>query len=479
MSNSYIKDIRVIPTALNLKHNNSRSLLDLLAQLQTGSVIKGLIVGNTPKGEIIFHSHLGRFAAPNELNLKPGDTITLRLAHEGEKFSGTAVKVNTDNNKSQQPYKIVFVKQDDKRQDNKGQNVKHKSNPNINNKPNTNINRNIVSNNKVPVKEVNMKPPGNLSAKIKGNITYLNLSKVHNPALQQQLSNIKTDSSGVINIPIILKIITGNSKEIPSPYRFVADVNHSSQNKEGTQLIKTDFGIIQTENTKIPIGQRLTLEIVNLNNKVIINKAENFIADFLFNIDKSWGFLKQLPRVSQLSQLNNHNNSTQTNQQTDSKATTYNIQKMSTILQSNKGLEIIKELSKEYQAIKDLFNTNPATQQQIIAQSSDDKWINIIIPFYDKKKEEVVKHKVKIERTTNDSMRFVIEVNVKPLGNITLNGLIKFKGENKIPAHFDLSVITNNSTSKLLQEKVQNMFVSSQEINGLKGKIDFQTKITN
>jgi hypothetical protein len=88
------KDIRLLSGSLDLKNNAGKSLSNILGQLQSGSTVKGLVVGTTPKGDVIFHTAHGRFTAINELNLVRGDTISLKLSLDNKEVSGTITTIN-------------------------------------------------------------------------------------------------------------------------------------------------------------------------------------------------------------------------------------------------------------------------------------------------------------------------------------------------------------------------------------------------
>ena len=94
MEDIRFKDIRVLSTPLDLKNNADKTLSEIFRQLQSGSILKGLVVGSTPKGEVIFHTACGRFAAPNLLNLEKGDTINIKLALGDKVVTGSIVSVN-------------------------------------------------------------------------------------------------------------------------------------------------------------------------------------------------------------------------------------------------------------------------------------------------------------------------------------------------------------------------------------------------
>ena len=81
MDDVHFKDIRVLPTALDLKSNTKKNLVEILNQLQTGSILKGLVVGSTPKGDSIFNTAHGRFSIPNTQGLLQGDKITIQIVN--------------------------------------------------------------------------------------------------------------------------------------------------------------------------------------------------------------------------------------------------------------------------------------------------------------------------------------------------------------------------------------------------------------
>jgi len=49
MEDIRFKDIRVLSTPLDLKNNEDKTLSEIFRQLQSGSILKGLVVGSTPK----------------------------------------------------------------------------------------------------------------------------------------------------------------------------------------------------------------------------------------------------------------------------------------------------------------------------------------------------------------------------------------------------------------------------------------------
>ena len=54
MDDINFKDIRVLPSSLDIKSNVGKSHIEILGQLQSGSTVKGLVVETNIKGEVIF-----------------------------------------------------------------------------------------------------------------------------------------------------------------------------------------------------------------------------------------------------------------------------------------------------------------------------------------------------------------------------------------------------------------------------------------
>ena len=54
MDDVSFKDIRVLPGSPDLKNNAGKTLSEILGQLQSGAVLKGLVVGTTAKGRGVF-----------------------------------------------------------------------------------------------------------------------------------------------------------------------------------------------------------------------------------------------------------------------------------------------------------------------------------------------------------------------------------------------------------------------------------------
>ena len=120
-------------------------------------------------------------------------------------------------------------------------------------------------------------------------MSYLNLSKIDkNSPLFNALSNASASSD---KISVSLNVIS-NSKAAMSAFAVLGTV--SGNTREGNQLIKTNFGVITTNNTKMPIGQKLAVQITSINNHSLSTNIARNIGDFIYNVNKNWPILKNL-----------------------------------------------------------------------------------------------------------------------------------------------------------------------------------------
>ena len=260
------KDIRVLPNALDLKNNANKSLSEILKQLQSGAVLKGLVVGTNNKNEVIFHTAYGRFAAPNNLNLARGDTINMKLNATTGQIAGTLLSVNNKHVQSNEPVHLGSIQQPPKQDTNSPKSPIAQANS-----------------------HVDLKNTSNIPKTINGNVSYLNLIKLDKEAPLPKLLN--SASNNVVNnkMPISLNVLSGRSQNVSA---FIINGVVSGNNTQGNQLITTNFGIISSAGTKMPIGQKLSLEVTSINNQSLSNNIGRTVNEFMFNINKNWSTLK-------------------------------------------------------------------------------------------------------------------------------------------------------------------------------------------
>lgn len=559
-----IKDIRVLPGSLDLKNNAGKSLSEILGQLQSGTTVKGLVVGTTPRGEAIFHTAHGRFAAKNDINLVRGDTISLRLAHENENLSGTIVSVNDKKRDNAEPIKLSLP-------------------------PTTENTKSVLSTDKTS-NAVSFSKNSNIPKSINGEISYLNLSKIDkNTPLFRVLNSITTPESNKISISLN---VVSNKQVSNAAFTISGEVSGNA--KDGSQLIKTDFGVVLSKNTNMLVGQKLNLEITSVNNQSLANSTNRSVNDFLFSANKNWPLLKSLVQTvqggstteaqpstiisnSSLAQKNNLANSmvstasidtpntkqaqqssttsapnidtktlsssqsanisrTDTHtigkssnisastapygEQTASKAVAQetfigakeliaNAEKLQTIVprniksrnrtdrsskediqfsrrsnteqKNNHTVQtttdkekasinnIIKNLGQPEEIRKlssELMNLKELILPSIREGETPEKWQTIFIPFYNGR--NVEDHEVKIQRSREHFLRFIVDVNL--LDNpMQIDGFIRFENDNRTPKNFDLTVRSKNTLDPHIRSHISDIYQLNQNLSGVRG----------
>ena len=414
MDELHSKDIRVFSAALDLKNNSSKNIIEMLNQLQTGSILNGKVVGTTPKGETIFYTAYGRLAIAASQKLSNGDRIVIQLV-QNKKTQGSIISINDKFVKNPQ---LLDLK--------------------VTNIFNNNLNSNIHSQDasKISLQEYGhvVKTPNEL---INGQITYLNLSQIaKNSALYKEL--VQISELPVKQISFSIKPNLENSGS-----GLVVNAEVISDEIDGSQLLKTKFGIINIENSNLPIGKKLTLEIVNLNDKKLDVNIARTISEFILNHSRGWSELKNLINKNQ----------------------------QGVILRDH---EEMTKLTQDYAKIKELLVPN-ITHAELINNSSvlpEDLWQTIIVPFF-YNNGKVEEQSLKIQRISDHYLRFIFDIELETTGVIQLDGLIKFKEDSKTPVNFDIILRSKQKFGSNFQQNLIEAFSEAKLISGLTGYLSF------
>lgn len=301
MDDVSFEDIRVLPAQLELKGNNTKTLADLVHQLQSSSIIKGLVVGTTAKSEIIFHTAIGRFISPNPLGLVRGDTITIRLAHEGEEIMGAIIKVNQEDPGIKTPINLAFIKDTQNRKSHMHNQIMDAS-----------------------VTEFSDALPEQLPETIRGNISYFNTSKVDKGSLLYKTLINNIDSSKDNNT-IEFRVLS-KSEMIGGQLQIWGDV---LKERGGTNfpMIRTSFGIVTLDNVNLSKGQSLPLEIIKINDFKISSVKEQ-LTEFVIKLNSSDNMLRKLNTVLSFSNKgsNTYNQHPQTQSTNTASQNSLNVQ---------------------------------------------------------------------------------------------------------------------------------------------------------
>lgn len=534
MDDVNFKDIRVLSTALDLKNNTKKNIVEIFNQLQTGSILKGLVVGSTPKGEAILHTAYGRVAIPNNQGFVQGDKLAIQISGNANQFQGNIVSVNDELLQTSKPINLAATQL-----------------------PNNRVNSKIQD-----ATNVTVDSSKNVPQIITGKITYLNLSNISKQSvLYKELVKTITENPS-INITLQIK---PSSDKTNSAFNITGDIVNDDRSQR--QLLKTDFGIISTENIQLPTGKKLSLEIINLNNKPLNFDLARSVSSFVFNTNKLWSnteigntdYQKQplLPsRISEIAVPNKemleHNISLQpkntiastelkviqqnldgksisfneltnmtpnvnnldtkklaTNEpnpqalyalkeirkpgqkaETDKKINLRSSNNVSNFNKSNDELtkeevigqnnnnanRIIKNLGESIDQIKNLANEYSKIKELLIpnigVNDDNQKWQTIFIPFYNG--QSVEEKEVRITKSRDHYLRFVLNVNLEEPGPIQLDGLVKFKENSKVPVNFDMILRSTKKLSVGFQREIASIFSTSKEITGIAGQMQFE-----
>lgn len=566
MDDINLKNIRVIPTQLDLRGNYAKTLADLVPQLQSNGLIRGVVINSTKEGEIIFHTPIGRFISPNPMGLSRGDTITIRLAKNGEQLVGNIFTMNTESaDGHMESVNISFVKTD----------APVKS---------------IGENTHAPQSQSTILNLSGLDldgeAEIDGSITYINLNKLNSNSLLYKTLTGHIDNQQQ-NIPIKLALV--DHGELTNGIQFTARV--ASNPAEGEQqMLRTSFGIITLKDAPhLPINQELNFAIVNVNNKPIEVSVKNELVNFIFNLNTTLPKLQKFlvrneihpknelsppnPNVDNNTKLDavinllsgktdeiklNQTNINTSNQLTnivhseeindtntdlkikanviadktavkinqnlsetseseliDNEAVAtmitnkiaseltnlsnvmanvrLNTRKLANnleqtieeiieeegeakaelklskstldkILKDPSDLDDIKKLSSEISTIKDILNMQKNLESN--------QPFNFMLPFYIN--DELHKQEAELSYVSKDVLRILINLDLLEVGQLQLDGLIKFRPGSRIPETFDLIIRSRNNLDNLIQNQLNNIFLNGQDITGIKGNIAFE-----
>ena len=81
---------------------------------------------------------------------------------------------------------------------------------------------------------------------------------------------------------------------------------------------------------------------------------------------------------------------------------------------------------------------------------------------------------MKITRTREHYLRFVLNVNLEEPGTVQLDGLVKFRDNSKVPINFDMIFRSKEKLASDFQRKIVEIFSTSKEITGIAGQMQFE-----
>lgn len=529
MDDINFKDIRVLPSSLDIKSNVGKSQLEILSQLQSGLTVKGLVVETDIKGEVIFDTAYGKFSAPNKHDLVNGDSISLKLSNLRGEASGSILSINNKKIDSDELLKLEPVRPT--------QILPHKP-----------LDTQQVES------YVTIKNVGNMPKVISGIVSYLNLTDMDKSS---SLFKIISQAAGQNNpkLPVVVNLVFSNQ---PSAAAFTFNGVVSGNGKEGDQLIRTSFGIITTQGTKMPIGQKLVLEMTSLDNQPVGKGVTKTVADFVFKVSNFDSSIKNLaahfannpsastktlpvtsssqsngqktsaiefsalPEQKNTNLINSANTGVRLSQPSDTFNTNQLFENSSKLLAPFAKLEKRGSANPEIKSPEDsehdsspigrglaaspsklkqqslgqqssaaakslnslisLFGDNDEvkkllTEYQNIKElltpftqdeNSPLKWHSVFIPFHNGQK--VVEQEVKIDRSREHYLRFIFNVDFNE-NSMQIDGLIHFENNSKTPKTFDMTLRSKNKLDSGLRKRIADIYSFNQSMTGVRGAL--------
>ncbi len=531
MDNIRFKDIRVLPSSIDIKNNDSNKLSEILGKLQTGSLIDATILSSTKDGQARLQTNQGILVVESKLLLNQGDKVSLAISKSKGEVAGNIISINHKQLESAKTDKVRFIA--------------------IERTPSTTH---------APIPDeaaVSIRDDSNIPKIFSGKITYLNLNSFSNlSTVYKVLSKAETETKAPGEISLVLKTVDSQKRDGITFTGVVSD-----QNKDGAQLIKTDFGIISTNDTKMSVGQKLYLSIDTVNNQKLpqvgfgLEEKVSSLFNRFASLAISGGDKPANIDTGKITRQNPDNSSVnfKTSQQSSAETTKTQFQNPANNLnhqvmaqQSNGGNTVIENVSKmnylaaiqpnllmekgkidkgatKLRSDEGGFDTadeevmesgvaSKVTQKQQVTEShiknldkilslidsnieeikkiaqeysiikqianqsvhtSDDnsKWITLFLPFnYNHK---IVEHEIKIENIRSHYLKFIVDIDFED-NQMQLEGLIKLtEGSNK-PKSFDMLIRSKKFLSNELTKGIHEIYQTSQEITGIGGNFLYE-----
>ena len=451
-----IKNIRVLPTSLDIKSNVGKSSTEILSQLQSGSNLKAVVIQAGSSGNVIFNSNYGKFSAPNNYNLTIGDSVNFRVSNQGSHISGSIISINDQRSGSNQSLKLELIRPH--------------APPAAASK--TNPDEGYVTLNEII----------NTPKVISGIISYLNLSNIAKSSSIFKLISqaMEKDSTRLMISANILP-----KDHIPTAAHTFRGLVSSNGNG-GIQLIKTDFGIISVDGATMPIGKKLLLEITGLNDKLIDNELSEAVTDFVYKLTNSdllienmisplILLLKEKNKSAIVLELESSNESEDNNLSLNDKMSLIsktlgsnatiggaNLNNLISLLKNDKE---IKSLMKDYSYVKQLLT--PFIKEP----TENTKWQTIYIPIYNNNK--IIEQEIKIDTSRENHLKFIFNVELQT-NEIQIEGLIGFEDDGRTPKSFDMILRPDIKLDPEISKNINEIFKSTQNMTGLRGSLTIE-----
>ena len=456
MSDIQFQSIRVLPNSLDIKNNANQSLAEILKQWRLGLLLHGTVSTNAAKGEIIINTPFGKFSTTNTLKLHQGDQVSIKLLSVDSKITGNIVAVNHKGLVLEQSVEMHLVRQ---------------SPP-----PRPSAMRSTSS---APIHTIDT------AKELSGTISYINLHKMDKSSFLYKMMN-RIAMSDQSNIPISVKVKSGYMANLYGSF-FLGEV--SGRGSNNSQLIKTDFGIINLPDSQMPMGRKLILEITNLNNQPVNIDFSAKCADFIFKLNQSFFLFKSLSMTKLFQHLipsnqvnsgtiadgskvnrmmnNSVNDKKRLNDSDKTEQSELNSTKnkdLNNIIKAFRTNDEAKKIATEYREIKELLNL-------VVKNDDTSKIYSVLVPFYNGL--SINDYKVTFDRSKESVMQFTINLEIDK-NRIQLTGLVTFHKNTQNPSSFDMVIRSSQAFGTHIRQKILEIYRLNNEMSGLKGSVSIE-----
>jgi hypothetical protein len=409
--------------------------MNILRQFQTASTIKAVISEVTSDGNAIFTTAQGKFmlSAPS-LNLKQGDRLELVVSANQSKLQ--AVITTTNNTPiNLTPVELMIIPESSP--------LDHR----------TSVFETEVIKGGMPTnKSIN---------NVTGETRYLNLSQI-NPksALYQSISGLQK------NDIVEFKVVNSSDIKLPlPPGQILAEV----ATNEGTtkQLLKTNFGVFVIDKTNFPEGKQIVVKIATINSAPPpIPNITAKVEDALFLLNNNWPIVESLIKL--IAPTNKKSSTFNfSDEEHLSQAESFSSKRtIIELLLKNENHEVLSQLSKEFDEIRDLITVSPN-------QNSNSLLLTAPINIKVKENDPDENPEIQIYSNGENQIRFLVDIVLEALGTIKMEGSIQFTSNHRIE-NFNLLVKTQNLLDQNIKNYITAIFSTNKNIAGIHGDIYFE-----
>lgn len=397
MDDTKLKNIRVSALSPYLKNNAPKSFAEILNKLQTGSIVNGLVLKTFPSYKSIIQTAYGRIIVNGSSVLHNGDKLTLKIT-DNSNLQGSIIAINEQNLTEPETVEFHYSEVADRQKSSKYGDA-------------------------AITEFQNFKQ---LSKVVQGSITYLNLDKLDTTsALYKELQQISDITEGSISVSFKIKPHQPSS----NPFSIEGEVSFSKP--DGSQLIKTAFGVISVNDTGLVIGTKVRLDIITLNGKLVEVNMPLKVSEFFIELNKTIKFFDKFRGI-------NYSDFSQAD------------------------VEDYRKLATTYRHLKELLMSDLGRNHLELSPV-------IQFPAFSPQNHGLIDD-LSFSKPSEGYLRFIFTTSFESI-SVRFDGLVKTDPIAKKPINCDLILWFDKKPSEELQSDVAKIFTEGKKVFGLSGHL--------